>query len=222
MKLSVVCVTKNEAYALRFISKMCFQSQVLGGEFVLGLDNCENDLIFPKTAIIKIVPVHSKGYLESVLNEVISRCSGDWILRLDDDESMSEKLFDTLQHLDELKGDVFNLPRFNLWQDENHYIVNDPLFPDVQTRLAIREKSNWQDIIHCGGLYGGQVIDAPIYHHKFLVKTRNERMAIAKRYEQIKSGAGYGPYKVFSLPEDCLEYIHLGEIERETHENPVA
>ena len=51
-----------------------------------------------------------------------------------------------------------------------------------------------------------------ILHHKFLIRDRAEREAIAAHYEALQDGAGYSPtYLPFQLPEDCFE-LELAEV----------
>jgi hypothetical protein len=48
----------------------------------------------------------------------------------------------------------------------------------------------------------GTVIKQPILHYKFLIKTYEERLEIANRYESVAKNAGLGAYRVWTLPED--------------------
>ncbi|RPI95498.1 MAG: hypothetical protein EHM40_02790 [Chloroflexi bacterium] len=188
MKLSILCVTKNEPRAKPFLADMCLVAEALGAEFVKVVDGTD---------------VHSGGYLESVLDEAVAMCHGDYVLRLDDDEMIGEDFVDWLSR-GEFDSGIYTFPRWNLWGDEKHYIVNDMLYPDLQTRLTAKELAGGRQTIHSGSPFGiGMVMSFPILHYKYLVKSYAERKAIAQIYERIVPGAGFGFYKIYSLPEDC-------------------
>jgi hypothetical protein len=195
--LSILCVTRNELCVQRLLEKMKKDADFIGAEFVKVVDG---------------VDVHSNGSIESVLDEAIAMCKDGWILRLDDDEEMSADLKSWFHSSPVAIPDLFTFPRLNLWVDERHYILNENLYPDLQTRLAKKEQSGGRQVIHAGSPFGvGGIVDKPILHHKFLIRDYNERKAIAERYESIAPGAGMGFYKVYSLPEDCIE-IRTGEL----------
>ena len=210
-ELSVLCVTQNEPHARRFLDDMANLAERLSAELVIGLDRCTaRDL-----RADKFVNLSSGGYIESVLDEAIAACSGEWILRLDDDEAVSLALAEWLWRREYVGGDIFAFRRMHLWGDEEHFITNDPLWPDVQTRLAKKGKSGGRHSIHIGSPYGtGKIIAAPIMHHKFLVRSPEERQVIADRYEQIQPGGGLGYFNVFSMPEEALSEIVLAEVQQ--------
>lgn len=80
-------------------------------------------------------------------------------------------------------------------------VTSPPLWPDHQTRLSTRDKSLGRTHIHCGSPHGGGVLAPyPIIHHKFVIKSRQEREEILKRYDEIQPGAGGGFWQ-FSVPE---------------------
>src|SRR5690606_10758983 len=95
------------------------------------------------------------------------------------------------------------------------YIVNPPLWPDLQTRLSVKAKSGGRTRVHAGSPFGtGTVAPCVLEHHKFLVRPRGEREALVERYERIERGAGLG-YSMFSVPEpyeDQLRTAPLGNV----------
>lgn len=214
--LSLCCVSKFEPFSSRFINLMSNWCKKTGTEFVLALDAPDEPNLISRLKYPFPIPttvVHSKGYIESVLDSVIDKCSGDYVLRLDDDEFMSLEMQKWLEKRD-FKSDLYTFQRANLWEDENHYIANTPLWPDIQTRLATKEKSYGRTEIHCLSPYGfGEALDYKILHYKYLIKDYRERKSIAERYEAVKPSAGLGSlYKQYYLPEDCFERIQTYEL----------
>jgi glycosyltransferase involved in cell wall biosynthesis len=145
--------------------------------------------------------VHSQGYIESVLDEAIEHTSGKYILRIDDDESISNPMFRWVVDREYESADNWTFPRAHLWGDEANYIVNSPLWPDSQTRLSIRAKAGGRLAIHAPSPHGaGEIAPCPILHHKFLVRDYEDRKRILDGYESKQRGAGSGDFLPFSFP----------------------
>lgn len=100
-------------------------------------------------------------------------------------------------------SDLFAFPRCNVIEGDK-FILNKPLFPDLQTRLTKAEKAGGRKEIHAGSPFGtGTVIPCAIMHDKFIVRSYEERKSIAENYESVKTGCGLGEhYRAFSLWED--------------------
>lgn len=208
MSLSIVTVTNCEPHAERFIARMRKDADALGAELVIGIDRESAPKAIEALADVA-VRVKSKGYVESVLDEVLKHCTGDYILRLDDDETISVALLDWLAAEWYEAGEVFAFVRPYFWGDERHFLP--ALLPDYQTRLSTKAKAGGRNEIHVGSPYGtGQLVPFPIEHHKFLVKSRAEREAIAARYESIRPGAGTLPhFGMYNLPEMYFETLEV-------------
>jgi hypothetical protein len=102
--------------------------------------------------------------------------------------------------------------RMHLWRDEQHFLFLEGLWPDHQTRLSIKALAGGRSSIHCGSPYGGgDTAPVAILHHKFLVKSHAERLAIVERYDSIAQGAGTA-FRRFSVPEDCIEQCLLAPV----------
>lgn len=209
--LSILCITRAEECVLPLLYKLRVDTLDLGrsAEFVLIADGeqahytlSHNDFdSLSKGSNIPIV--RSQGYIESVLDEALDFTSGKYILRMDDDESISPSMFKWLASGQYTQHDHWKFSRVHLYGDESHYITNPPLYPDHQTRLSIRSKSGGRHTVHCGSPYGGgELAPVPIYHHKFLVKSMETRQEIVDRYERLQAGAGVN-FISFSLPEQC-------------------
>lgn len=206
--LSILYITKCEPHAKEFIEDGIRLAHILGAEIVLACDADSAPWMFDNTFLVK-----SDGYLESVLDEAVSHCNGDYILRLDDDELASPAMIEWLRSDKYKESDSWQFPRMHLYSDRDHYITNPPLWTDPQTRLSIKEKSGSRTEIHVGSPWPGKTAPVAIEHHKFLVKLYAERQEIAKNYERIRPGAGLSDtFKPFSLPEDCFSEIKLAQV----------
>lgn len=210
-ELSVVMVTKGEAHIWPYIRKAKALAQAIDAEFIIGLDDYQNDDFI---CVEKgIVHVKSDGYLESVLDEVLKHATGKYILRLDDDESISDAMLHWLKAGHYHASDVWAFPRANMWW-QGKAITTPPLWPDLQTRLTTRSKAGGRTQIHQGSPHGtGAVAPVAILHHKFDVRSFDERLRIAAQYESVKPGCGFGAtYQPYNLPERCFDTITVQDI----------
>lgn len=190
--LSILCVSRLEAEVCDLLSRLYNQSLTVGAEFVLVVDSAGVEYVSVPSPISHLPiagMVESKGYIESVLDEALTYTHGDYILRIDDDESLSEGLVDWLKQEQYRSHDHWRFPRPHLWQDEYHYLTSPYLYPDYQTRLSVRDKSGGRVGLHALSPYGSGVLAPyPIYHHRFLVRNREQRKEIARKYELIEKG----------------------------------
>lgn len=201
MRKTLCCVSKLEQSSLPFLRKMSNWSKEHEWEFLLAVDGSDIQMEQGYDFTPSVFQVKSQGYVESVLDHVMSKCSGDYIFRLDDDEFFSPELSEWLVKTDLKKHQVYSFPRRNLWLDENHFIPG--LYPDTQIRLTTKRKSLGRNVIHNLSPHGfGLTVDKPMYHYKFIVKDYKERKSIAETYERVKKGAGLGEYLKYNLPED--------------------
>lgn len=207
--LSIVIVTKGEDCIKPYLEQTRGLAELLKAELVIGADACKNGL---DNYTDKIVPVISDGYLESVLDEVIKSASGKWVLRLDDDETASPALVEWLKAERYTASDVWAFPRANLWR--GMAITKPPLWPDIQTRLSIKRKAGGRKQIHQGSPWGtGVVAPVAIFHHKFTVRSFQDRLRIAATYESVKPGCGFGDtYQPYNLPERSFKSFRVMDI----------
>jgi hypothetical protein len=191
-ELTILCISEGRDHAEPFLEVMDDLAKILGAPFVHLVDGRD---------------VHSGGFLESVLDEAIDRCETQYVLRLDDDERPSPEMAAWLATGQYYASEHWAFRRQNLWPDAQHYIANPPLWPDLQTRLSVKEKAGSRPQIHQGSPFGtGQIAPVPIEHHKFLVRSREEREALVQRYDNVALGAG-SDYVMFSVPERFEEVL---------------
>jgi hypothetical protein len=191
MTLSILCVTKRERHAIPFLTEFEELSEMLGAQYVQIVDGED---------------VQSRGYIESVLELALKRCQGMYVLRVDDDERCSYSMLEWLRDEEYVAAPHWKFPRAHLWNGRETFIANPPLWPDHQTRLSLRHMSGGRHTVHAGSPFGGGSL-APVFleHHKFLVKTAEERRRIAQTYDAFQQGYGTGTMLPFNVPEAVWE-----------------
>jgi len=225
MRLSILCVTRGDDAVLPFIDRMCRDALDLGAEILVCVDGEPTRVLLALVGSRQLHRVQSAGYIESVLDEAVAYCRGEYVLRLDDDERISPALLGWLNGEHYLGADHWAFPRANLWGDSGSVLVNPPLWPDLQTRLSIKPKAGGRYGVHDGSPFGtGRVAPAVIEHHKYLIKGRAEREAQAARYDALRAGAGTSdPFWPFMVPEaafwDGLMVASLGNGDADAIEN---
>lgn len=122
---------------------------------------------------------------------LLHRCSGDWILRLDDDELPSAALLAALPELanDRRSACAIALKRRWLFPDPHHWISGFPWGGEPQTRLLRNLPSLWtfSGANHTEGEFHADrsLQDLPIYHLDLLLRTEEQRRAKRDWYENL-------------------------------------
>ena len=167
-----------------------------------------------------MVEYDGRGFraIEDCLEDAVNECDdGSYILRLDDDELPSPEMVLWLENRLYETHDHWCFPRKHLWLDEDHYIPDFPLYPDLQTRLSIKAKSGGRHKLHDGSPFGsGEIAPCDIEHHKFLVRSTEERQLLLAEYRRINPAADM--WAVFSVPE-CFPGFRV--VEREERPIPL-
>lgn len=241
--LSILCITKAEPCVGFLLLDLCSAAKHLDAELVIVADGQQAFEAFealleerPENRNVRLFRTKTEGYIESVLDSCINLTAGRYIFRIDDDESLPLALIAWLKLGKYKESDHWKFNRAHLIASPEieripasfdglkvqaegdspvHVITSPPLWPDHQTRLSTREKSFGRTHIHCGSPHGGgDLAPYPILHHKFVIKSREEREAILKRYDEIQPGAGAGFWQ-FSVPErGTIETISYAEFVR--------
>lgn len=189
MKLSLLCVSTLKPRALPFLQHMAKVAKHIGAEFVLAgdlhssePDLCSSDFIDGVQAELRTV--HSAGFIESVLDQAIGFTTGDYVLRLDDDEKCSPAMLRWLATGWYTKQDHWCFPRAALWGNSTTMLMGE-FFPDWQVRLSTRAKAGGRTALHQKSPYGaGYGAPACIEHWCFLAKSAEELDATTKFYHQ--------------------------------------
>ena len=139
-----------------------------------------------------------------------SQCTGEWVLRLDDDEVPSCGLAAELEEC--IGGDPpithAWLPRRWLYPDAASVLAQWPWRPDYQLRLIRNDPAlvSFPGRIHEVASVLGPCLylREPIYHADLLIKSFEERLHKAQHYEALRPGLtidGIPVNEAFYLPE---------------------
>jgi len=158
---------------------------------------------------VYVVPA-AMSNIEPYVGWLHSHCSGEWILRVDDDELPSKELRQALPSLlDEREPTHYFLPRRWMYPTPKTYITEGIWLRDVQLRLVRNLPGLWR---FSGRLHlnievegAGRIVDAPLLHLSLLVADLEKRRAKVEAYERIRPGLRTGsgvPLNSVFLPED--------------------
>lgn len=161
-------------------------------------------------------------YVELVRNYAISKASGDWILILDPDESLTQDLKEKLKNISEKEEFIaVNIPRKNIFFGK--WISHTNWWPDRQVRFFKKDKVHWSDVIHKYPEVDGRTLNleakeklAIIHQGYFSVKeffSRQNRYSTIDAENKFKAGSKFSFTKLlwFPLREFFARYVkHLG------------
>ena len=210
--LSLVTVTTAQPRAEAFLSHMRDLSDDIGAEFVVGYDTLYGigGMEMAQKYADMMCIVKSKGYLESVLQDVIDAAGGIWILRLDDDEMVTPAMWKWLKdkEYESGKSQIWSFPEATLFPSTMSFISSTPFWPDIHPRLQTWRYAQWDRNPHGGAKHGpGVTAPVAIAHHKLLVKTIGERRAI---WEQRDKGKARDEiHASMSVPEDNYDELTI-------------
>ena len=150
------------------------------------------------------------GSVSRAFGWLLSQCTGDWVLRLDDDEVPSCGLAAELEQC--ICGDPpithAWMPRRWLYPDAASVLAQWPWRPDYQLRLHRNDPAlvGFPGRIHevMSVLGPCLYLQEPIYHADLLFKPFEERLRKARRYEAIRPGMtvdGIPLNEAYYLPE---------------------
>jgi hypothetical protein len=144
---------------------------------------------------------------ERMLPWLYAQCSGDWILKLDDDEVPSTTLLESLRAAADPSVTHVWFPRRWLFGSVDTYLDAAPWVPDFQLRLSVNDSRfvRFPGVLHIPIEVVGpaRYVDAPIYHLEAL-RPRAEREQKARDYERERPGLRVGGLAfnhAFYLPE---------------------
>ncbi|MBA2347136.1 MAG: hypothetical protein H0V81_02475 [Solirubrobacterales bacterium] len=180
-------------------------------EIVLGIDErgdgrmlAEADNLADRVLVLPAVPS-----MERYLGVLHGACSGEWILRVDDDELPSARLSAALPSL-MAEPDLTHvwLPRHSAFPTPESCITSLPWAHDLHVRLVRNSPGLWR---FSGRLHGNievlgpsRVASAPLLHALLLLRSVDERRALLKHYDALAAdtGADAADWKNLYLPED--------------------
>jgi SAM-dependent methyltransferase len=156
-----------------------------------------------------VVPT-ATAHMERYLGWLHSCCSGEWILRADDDELPSEALREMLPRLlDEREPTHYWLPRSWMYPTAETYVTEGIWQRDIQLRLVRNLPGLWRFSGHVHSNIevegAGRIVDAPLLHLALLLADLETRRAKVEAYERVTPGlraeSGVSLNSVF-VPED--------------------
>ena len=140
--------------------------------------------------------IETGGTLESALPLMVSYCSADYLLRIDDDEALGgnwdRTALEALVRFNDLT--YVTLPRRWLvpgTEGAARFIASEPWFPDYQVRLFRNDPSliRWPATIHEPMEMKGRgmaLFDRWIEHYDLALQSRAGRESKAERYRRIR------------------------------------
>lgn len=126
-----------------------------------------------------------KGSFSDWRNEGLKKAKSEWILYVDSDEEITEKLKNEVLNLD-VKFNAYAIPRKNyIFGKEFKYSGQ---YPDYQKRLFKRTVlKKWTGIVHEEPVYEGEIghLKNPMIHHKNM--TISEMVEKTNKWSEIES-----------------------------------
>jgi hypothetical protein len=176
--LTIIVASTGEERAWNMLNDVREDAEELGAEFRLFADTSRGPAVLERLTrrVCPAIPtqaVWSTGSVESVLDEMVAACTTTYVLRLDDDERLSDRLFTWLFGHEYRVADHWAFPRANLFPDVYHRLAPNKdggWWPDYQTRLSVKEKSGKRPKLGQSSPFGcGRITPCTIEHHKYLL-----------------------------------------------------
>ena len=191
MRLSVAILAFN---SVEYIEPLFHAVKLFADEVVVGVDASSSDTTEEICAryadkLFRLEPIGTSERAIAWLNE---QCTGDWILRLDDDELPSTGLVRVLPRLlgDREYTHYALLRRWIIGDAGSKWISQHPWWPDWQIRLFrnIRSLLSYPGHLHSECLVqgaGAHVTEGSLYHYTLLYHRAKRRQERLQQYELI-------------------------------------
>lgn len=166
--------------------------------------------------------VPNTPYVETIRNEMIKRCKGDWILILDPDERLTNSLASRLKEISEVgESDAVDIPRKNIFF--GNWIRHTNWWPDRQIRFFKKGRVSWDARIHSYPKVEGNLLNLSAkeefaiehygYHTISEFIERQNRYSGIEAANRLEKGEKFSWFNFFWWPirEFLVRYIkHLG------------
>jgi len=179
-KVTVVINTLNEEKSLprAIASVRNFADEVV----VCDMESEDKTVDVAKSLGAKVFTHKKTGYVEPARNFAISKATNPWVIILDADEEVPDRLAQKIdQILKNPKADYFRIPRKNIIF--GHWMKHSRWWPDYNIRLFRKDFVSWNEIIHAvpmtqgvGGEIEAKEEFAIIHHNYDSVEQYLERM----------------------------------------------
>lgn len=206
MRLSVCCLTNAPGTRVAAILE---QLRPVADEIVIGADTrVDEERRRDYAAVADLVVPIDFEFAERHLADLAARCSGDWILRIDDDEVPTSALTERLPWLITQQVAQYWVPRRWVFPSVSHWLDEPPWWPDYHNRLVRRNASlRFSGVLHSGAepVLPARFLEWPLYHLECVLKDRASREAKALHNERMRPGltapAGGPLNAVYYVPE---------------------
>jgi hypothetical protein len=195
MTLSVFIVTRDSAV---HIERLLRSIRGLCDELVIGVDSrsvdATEDVCRPYAD--QVFRLEAFGDTIAVTRAwLIEQCHGDWVFNLDDDELLSTRLVRALPAMmqDSATTHYWFRKRWLAWPDGTRWLSGPNWAPDWQPRLfrpgplGVHTRGEAHSPCEVSG-DGRLSLEGCIYHLDHLLRTPQQRLAKAQRYERIAPG----------------------------------
>lgn len=207
MALSVCCLTANVSRATAVLAGV----RDFADEIVVAVDvsGGTQDLAPLGGVADRMFEIELDSFPEQVMSWLHEQCSGDWILRLDDDEVPSTALLEQLPELTRARDVVqYWIARRWLYGDRGQWLDQWPWFPDFQGRLVRNDAQLWiPGLCHSGVDFRtpARYLGDGLYHLVHLLSDLQERERKVARYlavdDTLRVTAADAHLATYYLPE---------------------
>jgi hypothetical protein len=202
LSLSLAIVTKDSE---RYIERLLWAGRGFADEIVVAVDRTSTDRTEEICAryadrLFRIEPTRPSeargiAFVEQALAWLNDQCTGDWILRLDDDELLSAGLIEALPRLmrDRQITHYWLRRRWIVGRNQAQWLADPPWWPDWQLRLF----RNIPSIVRVPGqLHSSYVVqgearyvyEGAIYHYDLVYHPLAQRQQKIERYDRLSPG----------------------------------
>jgi glycosyltransferase involved in cell wall biosynthesis len=194
MKLSLMAMTKNGSWRLERMLRSVGENAF---EIVIGIDAATTDDTVERvrryTSNVFLID-NPQGYIEPHIKALFEKCTGDWVLRLDDDELMSTNFsLEAIPHkvLDEF--DLIGFPRPWLVNTNPPFYVGTgrELWELIPQYRLMKRSAHWSftSQIHTPGFEMKPAYEVPdmfIYHAVLLDQSYEARRRKYDFYQSFR------------------------------------
>ena len=186
MKISVAVITFNEENNI----ERCLKSVALLADEIIVVDSLstDNTVALATACGAKVISQKFLGYIEQK-NFAIDQCANNWVLSLDADECLSDKLQQEIIHLKSniTQPDGYIMPRLSHYCGQ--WIKHGAWYPDKKVRLFNRELAKWgginphDKIFFTNANANIAALKGDILH--YTINTKEEHKKQAQRFSEI-------------------------------------
>ena len=184
-KLSVVIITLNEEDRLEDALKSC--SGIADEIVVVDSYSTDNTCMVAENYNAVIYKNTFVDY-GSQKNFALDKASNEWILNLDADERVSDRLKEEILEFKQkeiIRADGFRINRKTFYLDR--WIRHSGWYPDRKLRLFKKSKSKWQGRIHEGLLLDGKTEYMPGDILHFTYRDMTDHIDRLNRYSRMQA-----------------------------------